>query len=137
MAPLFQDSGRYNEVHTTPSGPGDARPTATQIIQDNGLTGKLNDKVILLTGGSSGLGIDEVRTLARTGAHVFFTSRDLEKGEAVKNRILDGLTKEGLSFRPRIHVLQMDLASLESVKQGAAEFTSMSHKLNVLVNNAG
>ena len=84
-----------------------------------------------------GLGIDEVRTLARTGAHVFFTSRDLEKGETVKNQILDGLTKEGLSFWPRIDAVQMDLASLDSVKQGAVEFKSRSDKLNILVNNAG
>lgn len=36
---------RYSEAHKAPTGPGDARPTAMQIIQDEGLEGNMKDKV--------------------------------------------------------------------------------------------
>ena len=41
---------RYAEAHKSPKGPGDARPTAKQIILDEGLQGKLTDKIFLVTG---------------------------------------------------------------------------------------
>jgi hypothetical protein len=41
---------RYAAVHQNPNGEGDARPTALQVINDNGLKGKLTDKTILITG---------------------------------------------------------------------------------------
>jgi hypothetical protein len=42
---------RYVSAHISPRGPGDAGPTAEQIIDDQGHIGKLTDKVILITGG--------------------------------------------------------------------------------------
>lgn len=52
---------RYADVHLSTNGPGDARPTALQIIEDEGLTGKLTDKAFLITGVSSGIGISASR----------------------------------------------------------------------------
>lgn len=130
-----KDSGRYASLHAQPNGPGDTRPTAMQIIQDNDLIDKLENKVILVTGGSGGLGVEEVRALARTGARVFFTSRDPAKGERVKAEILQG--DEKASSKLRVEVVKMDLESLESVRAGAEDFKSRSDQLNVLVNNAG
>ena len=136
MFPNFKDSGRYTASHSSPNGPGDARPTAAQIIQDNDLVGKLNDKAVFLTGGSNGLGVDEVRTLAMTGAQVFFTSRDMSKGEKVMANVLEEAEKEW-SVKPWIEVLKMDLQSLDSVRECVGEFETRSEKLNILVNNAG
>ena len=135
MAPTFQDSGRYNPVHASPSGPGDARPTALQIVHDNNLVGGLQGKIVLLTGGSNGIGVEEVRALAMTGATVIFTSRDLPKGEKVKNDILKQWNEA--SVNPRIEVLKMDLKSLKSVREAAEAFKKRFEGLNVLVNNAG
>ncbi|KXL51223.1 hypothetical protein M433DRAFT_113631 [Acidomyces richmondensis BFW] len=124
MAPLLPTiSNIYASLHESPNGPGDARPTAFQIIKDNDLIGKLSDKVFLVTGGTNGLGVDVVRQLAKTGATVFFTARDAEKGEKVKQDILE--------------VILMDLRNLQSVKKGAEDFMRRSENLNVLVNNAG
>lgn len=50
-------SSRYAAAHASPAGPGDARPTAYAIIKDEGLEGKLLDKVVLITGCSSGIGV--------------------------------------------------------------------------------
>lgn len=71
---------RYAEAHQNPRGPGDARPTALQIVEDEGLTGKLGDKVFMVTGVSSGIGIETMRALYATGGHVFGTVRNMEKG---------------------------------------------------------
>ena len=135
-APSFKDSGRYTEVHKSPNGPGDGRPTSAQIIQDNDLIDKWQGKVALITGGSNGLGVDEVKALAKTGATVFFTSRDQAKGDRVKDEILKELYEEGVKDA-MIEVVKMELKSLESVRKGAEDFQSRSDKLNVLVNNAG
>jgi hypothetical protein len=73
----------YAKQHEDPKGPGDARPTALQVIEDDGLVGKLSDKVIIITGCTAGLGIETARALHATGAKLFLTVRNKEKGEAV------------------------------------------------------
>lgn len=53
---MSSTSEKYAEAHAHPQGPGDARPTAMQVVKDEDLMGKLADKVILITGASSGIG---------------------------------------------------------------------------------
>ena len=97
---------RYAETFKDPQGPGDARPTALQIVKDEGLEGKLGDKVMLITGCSSGIGIETARAMAATGARLFLGVRNTEKGEAALKEIL----KPG-----HVEMLKMDLNSLDSV----------------------
>lgn len=123
---------RYAAAHASPKGPGDARPTAMQIIEDEGLTGKLTDKVFLVTGVSSGIGIETLRALHATGAHVIGTVRNMEKGKAVVEQIERETPSEG-----KIDLVLMDMASLASVRKGAEEITKLTGKLNVAVFNAG
>ncbi|KAI1325885.1 short chain dehydrogenase [Xylariaceae sp. FL0255] len=119
---------RYVEAHAEPSGPGDARPTALQIIKDEGLEGNLTDKVFLVTGASSGLGIETGRALAATGAKVFLAVRDLERGkEACASFLEPG----------RVELLELDVSKLNSVRTAVATFLKKSPQLNVLVCNAG
>ncbi|GKT56901.1 short-chain dehydrogenase [Colletotrichum tofieldiae] len=122
----------YAEQHKNITGPGDARPTAIQIVEDQGLVGKWAGKVAIVTGCSpGGLGPETARALHVTGADVYITVRDVVKGEEVAKDILsDG--KPG-----KVEVIKLDLGSLESVRQGVKEFLSKSDKLNVLINNAG
>ena len=137
MGESFKDSGRYASLHQNPQGPGDARPTSLQILKDNYVVGQYSDKVFLVTGGSNGIGVDEVKALATTGAKVFFTSRDLAKGERVRDQMVKDVKAEDSNVSPRVEVIQMDLMKFDSVRKGAAEFRSKSDRLNVLVNNAG
>lgn len=76
-------SSRYAAVHEHEklNGPGDARPTAQQVVDDNDLKGNLVGKVALVTGCSSGIGIETARALKSTGATVYVTVRNLEKGQ--------------------------------------------------------
>ena len=79
-------NNKYAAAHESPKGPGDARPTALQIVDDEGLRGKLSDKVVLVTGTSSGIGPETARAMAATGATVFCAARDLAKAkEALAN----------------------------------------------------
>ncbi|KAI1428321.1 hypothetical protein F5Y12DRAFT_790350 [Xylaria sp. FL1777] len=122
--------GRYRTAHRNPKGPGDARPTALQIIKDEQREdGSLSDKVILITGCSSGLGIETARALKATGATLFLTARNLEKAKIALGDILDDGKK--------VHLLKLDLESLASVRACADEFLAKSKTLNVLIANAG
>ncbi|KAJ5527049.1 short-chain dehydrogenase [Penicillium frequentans] len=119
---------KYSKVHQSPKGPGDARPTALQIIKDAGREDALADKVILITGCSSGLGIETARALYATGATLYLTARDLEKAKSALGEIVAS---------PRVHLLHLDLNSLASVRACANEFLSKSDTLNILIANAG
>lgn len=118
----------YAAVHENPQGPGDARPTAQQIIQDEGLEGKWADKTILITGCSSGLGVETARALATTGATLYLTVRDVPKAKAALGDLLQ---------LDSVHLLTLDLNSLKSVRACAADFLSKSKTLNILIENAG
>ena len=119
---------KYESVHESPNGPGDARPSALQIIKDEKLEGQLAGKVILITGCSSGIGIETARTLFTTGATLYLTARDLTKAKAALPDLIDS---------DRVHILQLDLESLDSVRACGSEFLSKSKTLNIFIANAG
>jgi len=121
-------SAPYAALHETVNGPGDARPTALQILNDNNLEGKLTDKVALVTGCSSGIGIETARVLKIAGMRVFAAVRNLEKGK----KALGSTLEPG-----RCELVELDLDSLSSVRKCAAEILSKTDRLNILVNNAG
>ena len=80
---------RYAPAHIKPEGPGDARPTALQIIKDEGVQGKLQGQVIVITGTSSGIGVETVRALAEMGATLYLTVRNLDKAKSALDDIFD------------------------------------------------
>ncbi|KAJ5785246.1 uncharacterized protein N7503_010458 [Penicillium pulvis] len=118
---------RYAAVHANPQGLGDARPTAMQIINDEALEGNLVNKVIVITGVSSGIGIETVRALATTGARLFLTARDLSKAKTALGDIFDATKME---------LVHMDQASLDSVRAAAAAILSKTDQITILVTNA-
>ncbi|MBE0653949.1 MAG: SDR family NAD(P)-dependent oxidoreductase [Bacteroidales bacterium] len=101
------------------------RKWTTEDIPD--LTGK----VIIVTGGNSGLGFESVKAFAKMGAKVILASRSLEKGEAAKQKIRKGNPKA------KIKVFTLDLGDLESIKKFASSFLNSHTRLDVLLNNAG
>lgn len=119
---------RYAAVHAEPKGPGDARPTALQIVKDEALNNKLTEKVVVITGVSSGIGIETVRAFAATGAKLFLTARDLTKAKAALDGILDETSME---------LVQMELESLDSVRAAAKAILAKTDQITILVNNAG
>ncbi|PVH69091.1 short-chain dehydrogenase/reductase-like protein [Cadophora sp. DSE1049] len=119
---------RYAEAHANPAGPGDARPTALQILKDEGVEGKLGGKVIVITGTSSGIGIETARVLSLTGARLILTARDLNKAKTALGDILEP---------GRVELVEMDNMSLSSVRDAAKAILQKSSQINILINNAG
>ncbi|PWY89824.1 NAD(P)-binding protein [Aspergillus heteromorphus CBS 117.55] len=118
----------YTAAHANPQGPGDARPTALQIVRDNDMEGKLAGKTAVVTGVSSGIGIETVRALTATGATLFLTARDLSKAQAALGDI----------FQPETTTLvQMDQTSMASVRQAAESILAKTDRISLLINNAG
>ncbi|KAI9148996.1 short-chain dehydrogenase [Paramyrothecium foliicola] len=121
----------YIKQHEQPNGPGDSRPTALQIIKDEGLEGKWAGKVVAITGCSpGGIGPETARAIHATGADIFILSRDLDKANAVATDILSSGTPG------KVEVIKADLSSLESIREAAKELEKRSSKLHVLINNA-
>lgn len=127
-------SSKYASAHSTPAGAGDARPTARQIIEDEKLLNALEGKIALVTGCSSGIGVETARALHATGADVYMTVRDVAKGKAVLADILaSNPTSKG-----KLELVEMELGDLSSVRAGAADLlTRTGGRLHLLVNNAG
>ena len=86
---------------------------------------------ILITGANSGIGFHAALKLARKGAEVILACRDRQKGEIA----LDRLHTEAPSTHTELAIL--DLASLDSVREFAAQELSKNRPLHVLINNAG
>ncbi|KAH7025147.1 uncharacterized protein B0I36DRAFT_251281 [Microdochium trichocladiopsis] len=150
----FPLQGRYADGNRweTLRGPGDARPTALQIIKDEGLVSSLADKVIFVTGASSGMGPYMVRALAATGATIYVGARDIDKAkEAIGEDLIasnDDINGND-NGSGRVHILHLDQADLSSVRACVAEFIKhvassssaqgkqKGPQLNILINNAG
>ena len=124
---------RYASRYATNNGPGDQRPTAMEVVQDENLIGKLSDKVFFVTGVSSGIGIETVRALHATSATVYGSVRNLSKGQ----KVVDEIIAASPSNNAKIELVEIDLESFDSIKKGVKEFLSKEKKLNVLINNAG
>jgi NAD(P)-dependent dehydrogenase (short-subunit alcohol dehydrogenase family) len=90
----------------------------------------MNDhKVIIVTGSSSGIGLESALLLARNGYITYATMRSPEKDTTIKTAV----QKEGLP----ITVVQLDVTDDNSVKNAVDHIISEAGRIDVLVNNAG
>lgn len=140
VAAIKEIPPRYAEQHKREkmTGPGDARPTALQIVKDEGLLdGKsLKDLTVLITGCSSGIGIETARAIYETGAKLFITARTKAKGEPTVKDIIENAKYN--KSEENIEIIELELDDLSSVKRAAEDFRVKSNgKLNILINNAG
>jgi NAD(P)-dependent dehydrogenase (short-subunit alcohol dehydrogenase family) len=90
----------------------------------------LDGKVVLVTGGTDGVGRALVEQLAGLHARVVFTARDPEKGERVRAEIVRDTGHDD------VHVVILDLADLASIRTGAAAVVASHPKVDLLLANA-
>jgi NAD(P)-dependent dehydrogenase (short-subunit alcohol dehydrogenase family) len=86
---------------------------------------------ILITGANSGIGFYAALELARKGAHVLLACRDRNKGRTALEKLHAEIP------HARAEVIPLDLASLDSVRQCAAQELALNIPLDILINNAG
>ena len=111
----------------TITSPFHAHSKALEVIAGHDLTGK----VALVTGASSGLGVETARALLAAHAEVILAVRDTAKGERVARQLREETSNE------QAHVLEVNLGSLASVRLAAEQFRACWSKLDLLLNNAG
>jgi NAD(P)-dependent dehydrogenase (short-subunit alcohol dehydrogenase family) len=91
----------------------------------------LTGKVAIVTGANSGIGYDTAVAFAQKGATVIMASRNLEKGQAALERLKAEVPNAD------VELMQLDLASLDSVRAFAEAFEAKYDRLDLLINNAG
>jgi NAD(P)-dependent dehydrogenase (short-subunit alcohol dehydrogenase family) len=98
-------------------------------IEDN--IPDLTGKVAIVTGATSGLGLETARVLAHKGAAVVLAVRSEARGAEAVGKIRAGAPAASLAVMP------LDLADLESVHRFAGAYLATYGRLGILVNNAG
>ena len=105
-------------------------------------------RTAVVTGGNTGLGLEVARVLARAGARVIIASRDAEKSKRAVADIATGIRRAQMNSAQRasgangtataqVETVRLDLASLASVRDAAAELRERCDRIDLLINNAG
>ncbi len=89
------------------------------------------NKIIIITGATSGLGKEATKVLAKKNATVVMAVRNTKKADIVANEIRLDYPEAKLDIR------QLDLGSLKSIKAFTSNFLKDYDKLDILINNAG
>ncbi|XP_054861632.1 dehydrogenase/reductase SDR family member 13-like isoform X2 [Amphiprion ocellaris] len=92
---------------------------------------KLHGKTAVVTGANTGIGKTTAMDLARRGAKVILACRDRRRAEAAVQEIIQETGNQQVIF------MQLDLASLQSVRSFADNFLKSESRLDLLINNAG
>lgn len=98
------------------------------VLSENG---RMANKIVMITGGTSGIGKETALGLARLNASVVIVGRNSERTAGVVEEI------KRTTGNDRITAYLCDLSSLGSVRKLAADFLSDRSRLDVLFNNAG
>jgi NAD(P)-dependent dehydrogenase (short-subunit alcohol dehydrogenase family) len=95
------------------------KSTAAEVIGKTDLRGK----VVIVTGGYAGIGLETVRVLSEAGAKVIIGARDLEKAS------------RNISGMKNVELMKLDLTDPQSIDQFADKFKTAHPALHVLINN--
>lgn len=91
----------------------------------------MNKNVAVITGATSGIGLETARALAHEGFKVVMACRDIEKASSLAKEISKQSGNEG------VNVIPVNMASMHSIREFASLFAARYNKLHVLINNAG
>ncbi|XP_054469277.1 dehydrogenase/reductase SDR family member 13-like [Anoplopoma fimbria] len=92
---------------------------------------RLEGKTAVITGANTGIGKTTAKDLARRGCRLILACRDRRRGEDAVREIIQETGNSQVIF------MQLDLASLQSVRSFANDFLRSESRLDLLINNAG
>jgi len=101
------------------------------VLSSSGNNSNIHRRLCLVTGANTGIGFEVARGLARGGFRVALACRDRARGEAARNAIASETRNSN------VELLVVDLASQQSIRSAAQEFSRKHDALDVLINNAG
>ncbi|MFN7431698.1 MAG: SDR family oxidoreductase [Betaproteobacteria bacterium] len=113
------------------------------LFIDRTLKGQVQGRVVLVTGGSSGIGLAAAHKLAAAGAITVIVGREQDKLDAAKAEIEAALKeaaagkKKGADNGGQVITLSADLADMASCDRMVAELVERFGGVDVLINNAG
>jgi retinol dehydrogenase-12 len=107
-----------------------SRSSTAEQVADH-FSKECKDKVIIVTGSNTGLGLETARVLALNGAKVILSCRNKEKGLAAVDKIKSTVPNALVEF------MSLDLASLKSIREFSSQFLATHPRLDILINNAG
>jgi NAD(P)-dependent dehydrogenase (short-subunit alcohol dehydrogenase family) len=107
------------------------KSTAEMVSEGINLTGKY----ALVSGANTGLGMETSRVLALRGATVTMACRDRSKAELARAKII--AESAGAISDDQLEILELDLNSLDSIRESAKRFLAFNRPLHLLINNAG
>ena len=90
----------------------------------------LKDKIVVITGASSGIGAATARKLAADGARLVLIARREERLQELAQELMDAYQTESMTIK-------LDITERESVLSAFKEITESYGRIDVLVNNAG
>jgi len=93
-------------------------------------TTTMEGKVCVITGATSGVGLEAIKRLARGGAHVVMVCRNLEKAERISREIK-------AEWNVPVDIVIADFSCLDEVRNAAALIIKNYPKIDVLINSAG
>lgn len=105
------------------------KSTADEVLTDIDLKGKR----FLITGASSGIGLETARSLVAHGASVVGAVRNLAEAESATASLRSTESPE----RGSLELMELDLAALQSVRSSAAKLLAHSQPFDVIIANAG
>ncbi len=106
---------------------------ATSTTEEVLAGANLHGKRVLVTGVSAGLGVETARSLAAHGAQVVGAARDLTKAKAATDQVRKDAAANGGSFE----LVELDLASLKSVRACADALLAKGDSFDLVIANAG
>jgi len=92
--------------------------------------GSMKGKTCVVTGATSGVGLEAVRALAKGGASIVMVVRNLAKGEEVKKELVE-------QFGGSVDIVVADFSRLDDVRNAAKQVLASTSKIDVLINCAG
>ncbi len=91
----------------------------------------MKDKIVLITGANSGLGLATAKALAKKSFHLILLCRNEQKG-------LDAMTDiQRDTPTVKINLVTADLVDLDSVREAAKKISQDYSRLDIVINNAG
>jgi len=90
----------------------------------------MEGKVCVVTGATSGVGLEASKRLAKGGAHIVMVCRNAEKAQGIRKEIIS-------EWDVQVDIVIADFRNLDEVRNAAATIIKKYHKIHTLINSAG